>query len=59
MAADEKTSMKAASEAGASFHEVTDRAAWEAPARNVWESFADRVGGMAQIEAVQKNACGS
>lgn len=59
MAADEKASVEVAQEGGAVLHEVTDRAAWEAPARKVWESFADRVGGMARIEAAAANACRS
>ncbi|MER2533647.1 MAG: TRAP transporter substrate-binding protein [Rhizobiaceae bacterium] len=52
MAKDEAVSVEAARKGGAVFHAVADRAAWEAPARKVWESFAGRVGGMARIEAV-------
>lgn len=57
MAVDEKTSMKIAGENGATFHEVAERAAWEGPARKVWESFAGQVGGMERIEAVAATAC--
>jgi len=57
MAADEKASVKVAEDGGAVLHEVTDRAAWEAPARAVWESFAERVGGMERIEAVAAGQC--
>lgn len=52
MAADEKASVEAAEEGGARFHEISDRSAWEKPARIVWESFAGRVGGMERIEAI-------
>lgn len=57
MAADEKASMEVAEEGGAVFHEMNDRAAWEAPARAVWESFAASVGGMERIEAVAAGRC--
>ncbi len=59
MAADEDASVQVAGEGGAVFHEVADRAAWEAPARKVWESFADRVGGMEHIEAAAAAECRS
>ena len=49
MAADERRSIEVARAGGATFHAVDDRGAWEEPARPVWESFADRVGGMDRI----------
>lgn len=58
MARDEAASVEAAKKGGAAFHPVADRAAWEAPARKVWENFAGKVGGMARIEAVAAMASG-
>lgn len=52
MTADERASADLAQEAGATFHPIDDRSAWEEPARAVWESFADRVGGMERIAAI-------
>lgn len=52
MAEDERRSIAEAEAASAVLHQVTDRAAWEAPARAVWENFAAEVGGMERILAL-------
>jgi tripartite ATP-independent transporter DctP family solute receptor len=52
MVADERASVEVAKSGGAVFHPISDRGEWEKPARTVWESFADRVGGMDRILAV-------
>ena len=57
MRADEEASVKLAMEQGAQFHAIEDRAAWEGPARAVWESFADKVGGMERIQAIADLGC--
>ncbi len=51
--ADEVASMAAAKAAGARFNAAEDRDQWIAGARNVWAAYADKVGGMEAVEAVQ------
>lgn len=50
--ADERASVETAKAGGAVFHAIANRSEWEVPASAVWESFADRVGGMDRILAV-------
>jgi TRAP-type C4-dicarboxylate transport system substrate-binding protein len=58
MVADENASVETAKAGGATFHAIADRAGWEGPARAVWESFADRVGGMDAIRSIaEAEAC--
>jgi len=52
MRADEEASVKLAMEQGAQFHATEDRAAWESSAQTVWESFAEKLGGMERIKAI-------
>jgi len=52
MVADETASMTRAVTFGAKVLPAEDRPGWEAGARQVWTSFAPRVGGMAKIEAI-------
>lgn len=52
MHVDESASVELAKAGGAIFHEIDDRARWEEPAHRVWESFADRVGGMDAILSI-------
>lgn len=52
MRADEDASVELARSNGAAFHAIDNRAEWEGPARTVWESFADRIGGMERIQAI-------
>lgn len=56
MVEDEERSIEAVTAAGATFHEVTDRAQWEEIARKVWSRFAERVGGMERIESMARIA---
>jgi tripartite ATP-independent transporter DctP family solute receptor len=51
--ADEVASVETAKAAGARFHAAEDRNGWIAGARKVWAAYADKVGGMEAIEAVQ------
>lgn len=52
MRTDEDASVELARSNGAVFHAIDNRAEWEGPARTVWESFADRIGGMERIQAI-------
>ncbi|MDI6025355.1 TRAP transporter substrate-binding protein [Corticibacterium sp. UT-5YL-CI-8] len=51
---DETISMKTAVEHGGHIVEPEDRAAWEKGAYGVWDDFAEIVGGMDKIEAIQQ-----
>ncbi|MDH2326902.1 TRAP transporter substrate-binding protein [Cereibacter sp. SYSU M97828] len=51
--ADEEASMKLAIDGGAQVVQPTDRKAWIAGARPVWETMAGTVGGMERIEQVR------
>lgn len=64
IAADERASVEHAVAAGAVFHPAQDPSLWEQSARGVWQTFADRVGGMDRILSVASlnesgaNSCG-
>ncbi|KOF12986.1 ABC transporter substrate-binding protein [Ensifer adhaerens] len=51
--ADEAASVETAKAAGARLHVAEDRDGWVAGARKVWVAYADKVGGMEVVEAVQ------
>ncbi|AMJ62675.1 TRAP transporter substrate-binding protein [Bosea sp. PAMC 26642] len=54
--ADEEASMARAKAEGGKVVQPEDRAGWEAGARKVWTSFAPKLGGIENIEAVAKSA---
>ena len=54
--ADEEASMARAATGGGKVAQAEDRPAWEAGARQVWTSFAPRLGGLPRIEAIAASA---
>ncbi|WP_421928222.1 TRAP transporter substrate-binding protein [Neoaquamicrobium sediminum] len=52
MRQEERRSMDVTKAAGAHFHTIADRPAWEAPAREIWTLFAEQAGGLERIEEI-------